>query len=45
MFKNLMKDGVIFRSVYLYEMKDFIRFTIGIDAENLKFLHAIKTLL
>ena len=45
MFKNLMKEGVIVRSVDLYEMKDFIRVTIGTEAENLKFLHAIKKLL
>ena len=45
MFKNLMKEGVIVRSVDLYEMKDFIRVTIGTEADNLKFLHAIKKLL
>ena len=45
MFKNLMKEGVIVRSVDLYEMKDFIRVTIGTETENLKFLHAIKKLL
>ena len=45
MFSNLMKKGVIVRSVDLYDMKDFIRVTIGTEAENLKFLNALKELL
>ena len=45
MFNNLMKKGVIVRSVDLYDMKDFIRVTIGTEAENLKFLSALKELL
>ena len=45
MFNNLMKKGVIVRSVDLYDMKDFIRVTIGTKAENLKFLNALKELL
>jgi len=45
MFNNLMKKGVIVRSVDLYDMKDFIRVTIGTEAENLKFLSALEELL
>ena len=45
MFNNLMEKGVIVRSVDLYDMKDFIRVTIGTEAENLKFLSALKELL
>ena len=45
MFKSLMKKGVIVRSVDLYDMKDFIRVTIGTEAENLKFLSALEELL
>jgi len=44
-FNNLMKKGVIVRSVDLYDMKDFIRVTIGTEAENLKFLSALEELL
>ena len=45
MFNNLMKKGVIVRSVDLYDMKDFIRVTIGTEAENLKFLSVLEELL
>jgi histidinol-phosphate aminotransferase len=45
MFNNLMQKGVIVRSVDLYDMKDFIRVTIGTEAENLKFLSALEELL
>ena len=45
MFNNLMEKGVIVRSVDLYDMKDFIRVTIGTEAENLKFLSALEELL
>ena len=45
MFNNLMKKGVIVRSVDLYDMKDFIRVTIGTEAENLKFLSELEELL
>ena len=45
MFNNLMKKGVIVRSVDLYDMKNFIRVTIGTEAENLKFLTALEELL
>ncbi|MDC0443083.1 histidinol-phosphate transaminase [Gammaproteobacteria bacterium] len=45
MFNNLMKKGVIIRSVDLYDMKDFLRVTIGTESENLKFLSALEELL
>ena len=45
MFNSLMKKGVIVRSVDLYDMKDYIRVTIGTEAENLKFLRALEELL
>jgi histidinol-phosphate aminotransferase len=45
MFNSLMKKGIIVRPVDLYEMKDFIRVTIGTEAENLQFLGALKQLL
>ena len=45
MFNSLMKKGVIVRSVDLYDMKDFIRVTIGTESENLKFLKALEELL
>jgi len=45
MFTKLMEKGVIVRSVDLYEMKDFLRVTIGTEADNLKFLEALKQLL
>ena len=45
MFNNLLKKGVIVRPVDLYDMKDFIRVTIGTEAENLKFLNALEELL
>jgi histidinol-phosphate aminotransferase len=44
-FNSLMEKGVIVRSVDLYEMQDFIRVTIGTEAENLKFLETLKQLL
>ncbi len=44
-FNNLMEKGVIVRPVDIYEMQDFIRVTIGTEAENLKFLKAFKQLL
>ena len=44
-FTNLMKKGVIVRAVDLYDMKDFIRVTIGTEVENLKFLRALEELL
>ena len=40
-----MEKGVIVRPVDLYDMKDFIRVTIGTKDENLKFLCAIEELL
>ncbi|MEL1234436.1 MAG: histidinol-phosphate transaminase [Candidatus Neomarinimicrobiota bacterium] len=45
MFNSLMKKGVIVRSVDLYDMKDYLRVTIGTEAENLKFLRALEELL
>ena len=45
MFNSLMQKGIIVRSVDLYDMKDFIRVTIGTEAENLKFIKALKELL
>jgi histidinol-phosphate aminotransferase len=45
MFHNLMEKGIIVRPVDLYEMQDFIRVTIGTEAENLQFLDALKQLL
>jgi histidinol-phosphate aminotransferase len=45
LFHGLMKKGVIVRPIDLYDMKDFIRVTIGTEAENLKFICAIEELL
>ena len=45
MFNSLMQKGIIVRSVDLYDMKDFIRVTIGTEAENLKFVKALQELL
>ena len=45
MFNSLMKKGVIVRSVDLYDMKDYLRVTIGTEAENLKFLRALEEFL
>ena len=45
MFHSLMEKGIIVRPVDLYEMQDFIRVTIGTEAENLQFLDALKQLL
>tara|TARA_B100000575_G_scaffold53772_1_gene40319 strand:+ start:267 stop:1364 length:1098 start_codon:yes stop_codon:yes gene_type:complete len=45
LFYGLMKKGVIVRPVDLYDMKDFIRVTIGTESENLKFIGAIEELL
>ena len=45
LFYSLMQKGVIVRPVDLYDMKDFIRVTIGTEAENIKFISAIKDLL
>jgi len=45
MFNSLMKKGIIVRPVDIYDMQDFIRVTIGTEAENLKFLGALKQLL
>ena len=45
MFNSLMQKGIIVRSVDLYDMKDFIRVTIGTEAENLKFIKALEELL
>ncbi len=45
LFYGLMKKGVIVRPVDLYDMKDFIRVTIGTEDENLKFIGAIEELI
>ena len=45
LFYSLMKKGVIVRPLDLYDMKDFIRVTIGTESENLKFIGAIEELL
>ena len=44
MFNSLMKKGVIVRSVDLYDMKDYLRVTIGTEADILKFLRALEEL-
>jgi histidinol-phosphate aminotransferase len=44
-FQKLLKLGVIVRPVGSYGMPDYLRVTIGTEAENLRFLGALETIL
>jgi len=44
-FKKLLKQGVIIRDMCQYNLKDFIRVTVGTEKENKKFITALKKIL
>ncbi len=41
-FKKLLKKGVIIRDMRQYGLKDFIRVTVGLKEENVRFVKALK---
>ena len=44
-FKKLLKKGVIIRDMRQYGLKDFIRVTVGVKRENIKFIEALKKIM
>jgi histidinol-phosphate aminotransferase len=44
-YQRLLRQGVIVRPVGAYEMPDFLRVTIGLEAENARFLAALRAAL
>ena len=44
-FRRLLKHGVIVRPIAAYGMPEYLRVTIGTDAENARFLSALETVL
>ncbi|MDB5809152.1 MAG: histidinol-phosphate transaminase [Betaproteobacteria bacterium] len=41
-FQRLLQRGVIVRPIAAYQMPDFLRVSIGLEAENARFLDALK---
>ncbi len=44
-YEALLREGVIVRPIGVYEMPDHLRVTIGLPAENQRFIDALKTAL
>jgi histidinol-phosphate aminotransferase len=44
-YQRLLRQGVIVRPVAAYELPDFLRVTIGLEAENARFLSALRAAL
>ena len=44
-YEALLREGVIVRPVGVYEMPNHLRVTIGLPAENARFIQALKTVL
>jgi histidinol-phosphate aminotransferase len=44
-YQRLLRQGVIVRPVAAYELPDFLRVTIGLEAENARFLSALRSAL
>jgi len=44
-YQSLLKLGVIVRPIGIYEMPQHLRVTIGLEAENQKFLQALETVI
>jgi histidinol-phosphate aminotransferase len=44
-YQRLLRQGVIVRPVAAYELPDFLRVTIGLEAENGRFLSALRAAL
>jgi histidinol-phosphate aminotransferase len=44
-YQRLLRQGVIVRPLAAYDMPDFLRVTIGLEAENARFLSALRTAL
>ncbi|MBA4366987.1 MAG: histidinol-phosphate transaminase, partial [Desulfobacterium sp.] len=44
-FKNLLQEGVIVRSMTSYGFPDYIRLTIGLETENKRFIKALEKVL
>jgi histidinol-phosphate aminotransferase len=44
-YKNLLQEGVIVRSMTSYGFPDYIRLTIGLESENNRFLKALEKVL
>jgi histidinol-phosphate aminotransferase len=43
--KKLLENGVIVRPIANYEMPDFLRVSIGLFSENVRFLDVLKNIL
>ena len=44
-FERLLREGVIVRSMTSYGFPDYIRITLGLESENMRFLKALENLL
>lgn len=44
-YRRLLESGVIVRPIANYAMPDYLRVSIGLESENLKFLSALKQIL
>jgi histidinol-phosphate aminotransferase len=44
-YQALLQEGVIVRPVDNYGLPNFLRVTVGLEAENARFLEALKTVL
>jgi histidinol-phosphate aminotransferase len=44
-FENMLRQGVIVRSMRAYGFPTYIRINVGLEAENRRFLRALKTVL
>ena len=45
MNRKLLEKGIIVRPIFAYEMPDWLRVSIGLPAENARFLHAMEEIL
>ena len=44
-FQGLLQHGIIIRPLHQYEMNNFLRVTIGTEAQNTRFLEALRIIL
>jgi histidinol-phosphate aminotransferase len=45
MYRRLLQKGVIVRPIAAYEMPDWLRVSIGLPAENSRFLQDLEAIL
>ncbi len=45
MFQALQRQGVIVRPMRAYKMPEWVRVTVGLPAENRRFIHALTAIL